>query len=751
MQLDQMDPYGAPRYVEPAVPLFDFGGVMRILRRRFLGIALFTVLAMVLGYAVVKLRAPQYQARASLLLQQQNVQPFGRDGIFTATKFDNPMIESQLQVLRSQMLLSQVVSQLRLDQRAAFVDPPPSALGMQLEVLMSKAKAGLGIAPASAAPISEAKRFEAAVAKLRESVSVSRNGLTQVLDVSVTTGAPVLSAEIANAIAQTYVEGRFSERRDTAAEASDWLNERIADLNRSAASVQAHIAQLGTPNDEDVTASGVTMPNPDTALADLRDAISARIEAENRLAQIEAALAAPQLPASLPDLVQDAQFSTLKAQYGSALATGDADTTEALQDELRAALVAARDRATEALSSSRTAEAEARALVTQSRGVGASGASSLQEAQLSSLESEARIYREMHERYLESYLQTVQQQGFPSADAMVIGPAVVPDAPSGTGAMRAMLLAGVLGAAFGAGSAFWRENGDPVVRSRAALIEATGTPVLGLLPAGAEARRASITGLAIDPPRRVDKTGSNVMVLSANHLSADMVTSELAVTLMAPRSAYAETIRRIRVAFEDHLATQPARAGGHAIGFVSDTSYPGRSMAAINYAQMLAVGGQRTVLVDLDWNAAWLTHRIAPQVELGVPDLMRAGSKIASERLFWLDDRSGLHFLPNRVLDHSKGVDPAVFDTRNLAQVIEMLRGQFDQVVIDFSGLGETVEAAAVSDVLDGYVICAEWGTTETTALKRALQGTGLARGKVVGSVMTGANEEALSRYETLA
>jgi polysaccharide biosynthesis transport protein len=736
--------------VEPVVPLFDFRSVGRILRRRLPSIAALTLGCMVLAYGLTKLEHAQYSARSSLLLQVQNLQPFGRDGIFTETKFDNPMIESQLQVLHSPMLLSQVVQDLGLDKRTEFTDPPASPLAQRLELGIASLKGQLGIAPQAEEMPSEAARFQAAVDRLSDSVSVGRSGLTQVLNVTVTTTSPDLSAEIANAITQRFVLGRYSQRQDTAQAASTWFDQRIADLNRSAAAVEAQIASLGSETPA-TAADGVALAgggsDATAALEALRRTISARIDLENSLAQVDTALAAPNPAGLLTAALAGDAGATLKTDYDTAMAAGNAAAVQTANDSAVAVLENLRDTMAGTLTTARAEEAAARKVLTDQRagglGDGQGGA-----AQLSGLESEAKIYRDMHESYLQSYLQTAQQQSFPSADATVIGQAVAPDDPTGTGSLRILMLAGVLGATLGIGTAFLRENADPNLRTRAALAQAVGMPVLGLLPQQQPVRGAAGSGPRIEVPRRVDKTGTNIVVLPQNYLAADTVTSDLSTTLSAPRSAYAETIRRIRVAFDARMALSQPMGSGRVLGFVSDSSYPGRSVAAMNYAQMLAVGGQRTLLVDLDWTHAYITNRIAPLATMGIPELMTKSEVIAPEKLFWLDDRSGLYFLPNRALLSHQGLDPAVFDTVGLTEMIRGLAQRFDHIVIDFAGLGETVDAAALGDAMHGYVVCAQWGSTQVGRLERVLRSAGLARSKVIGSVMTGVDEDALSRYE---
>ncbi len=767
MQLGHLNPMDEAfgKDPEPHVPVFDFRAVGRILRRRAASIVALTALFVAGAYAMQGLERPVFAARASLLLQAPNLQAFGREEIFTATKFDNPMIESQLQVLRSPMLLSQVVQDLGLDRRGAFVDPPQAPLRQRWQDW----RAAMGWAGvAEAALPSGAMRFQDAVEQLAEAVSVSRTGLTQVLNVEVTTHSAALSAEIANAIADSFVTGRYAQRRDAAGTAADWFDARLAELNRSAAAVEARIAALGTAKTGAETgaetgagpadgAGATTGPQSAAAAqAALRTAITARIAAEAAQERIEIALLAADPFEALAKegggaAAIGAGLADLAARHGAALAAGDGAAAQALRAEAQAGLQAARDPAAEAVTAARHDEALAREALAQARGAaqGAGpGGSAAAQAQLRSLESEAKIYREMHERYMQGYLQTAQQQSFPASDALVIGAAVAPDGPTGAGGARMLVLAALLGASVGIGAAFLRETADPMLRSRAALAAAVGAPVLGLLPPASAGKALPAPGPRIALPKRVNPSGTNVVVLPQNRLPADAAAADLANTLVAPRSAYAETIRRIRVAFDERMPMALAAETGRVIGFVSERSYPGRSVAAMNYAQMVAVGGKRTVLVDLDWSQAYLTGRVAPQASLGVPDLMGKGEPVAPERLFWLDERSGLFFLPNRALASEAGLDPAVFDTAALGAMLRRLSKSFDQVVVDFSALGETVDAAALGETVQGYVVCADWGSTPVARLQRLMRSAGVPRAKLLGAVMTGVGEDTLARYE---
>ena len=48
------------------------------------------------------------------------------------------------------------------------------------------------------------------------------------------------------------------------------------------------------------------------------------------------------------------------------------------------------------------------------------------------------------------------------------------------------------------------------------------------------------------------------------------------------------------------------------IAFISDKKSSGRSVAAINYAETLALGAGRTLLIDLDWTGVYLSEHSNP-------------------------------------------------------------------------------------------------------------------------------------------
>ncbi len=680
----------------PPAPVFDFRYLRSIIRRRLPLIGLITLAAAAIAYLVSEMTPQSYTARASILLDTPSVNAFGSDEVFGAMGTSSPVVESQIQLLRSPYLLSEVVNRLGLDERDDFMNPPQTELGALVSEWMPRfgaAEEAIEVAPTSA------DRFQLAIEQLRSNLSVTRSGLTLVLDISYSSTDPELSAEIANGVAAAYIDGQRSNRQNTAGRAAEWFDERMAELNLRAIEAEQQIAAFQT-------GSRVRLQDEirlNALRGDLQDTVSARLEARDRL---------------------------------RGLTSGGFEATEA-------DIAAARD----ALGEAEVAEAAAReAFRAAITGSDEAGSVASPQIRLRSLESEARIYRQLHDSYLESYLRMIQQQSFPSADALVISKATTPRYPSGFGTKRMMILAGALGLSLGLGAAFLRESGDRRLYTRERFASAIKAPVLGILPPKRYLRRSGLRGagrLRIRMLHRLRPTEdiSERVPGSPRRLSLAKIPPLMRATAEYPLSVYSETMRRTKVAIDQRVAGTVSM-----VGFVSAETDIGRSIAAFNYAQMLALGGARTLLIDLDWNAAQLTRAVTPTAKRGLADLTAEQPAPITEADLWFDERTGMAFLPNRSLARDVALDPAVFDVDRLRLLLSRERS-FEHIVLDLPHLTQSAEAAALSDLITGFVVVARWGRTDTVVLDRAIEQSGMPRGKIAGGVLDGATARRLRRY----
>lgn len=760
---------------EPAVapPLFDFMSVWRVLRRRFKLVLLFTVFCIGVALFVHSLFPRTYSASARVLLDEEKFNPFGKDEIFIFSDLSltNPVVETQMQVMRSPYLLSQVVERLRLDADEEFMDPEVPQMRARIDALLNRVLALVGIEIEEPVALSEEERFRAAVEKLRENLEVSRNAEDLVIRIRYSSPSSILAARIVNAVARTYIDNRVEKRRQSAERAAKWFEERMAELAIKALEVEKEIVRLSGGGVDILDSSRSTAALQEARIS-LQNAMAERARTQIELARLRAIRESGRglrgIPSTLAvgplrQLIEDAEAARL--ELADELRSQSEDTPKARQLRARISALEASGRsmletliqeATARAEAAEQSETEAQQAFEVARGEIGRGATNAIEVQLRTLEGEARIYRELQERYLASYLRTVQQQSFPSTEATIIETAQPPEFPDGPGRSRLALLATLIGLTLGAGGVSMLEASDRSIRTLQQLARCVGAPALGLLPRtkdrSAATRRSS--GKTA-PPAPVIKDAEhrngrkNVVELPKNRITFSPKARELRLAVSDPLSHAADAIRRVIVeADRQEARTRIEQIQGRVLGFVSDQPSKGRSIAAINCAELLAVGGSRTLLVDLDWSSAFLSGTLAPTATAGFAELLLPERAASLEEILWYDPSTSLHFLPNRSLATAAHLDAAVFDPERISLLILRLASRFDNVVLDLSPMAESSDPAALASVASGFVAVAEWGETRSTSLAAELKRATISRPQLLGALLYGISRRQLQRYE---
>ncbi|MEO1405549.1 MAG: exopolysaccharide transport family protein [Pseudomonadota bacterium] len=752
---------------EEQSPVFDFQNLFRILRRR-VRVILFTVFVCAAITVFYDRMVPNtYIANSRILLDEENVSPFGNQNVFTGLQLSNPVVESQMQVIRSPLLLANVVRELDLLNDPEFMNPKSTPLAESIRAIRESI-----FPPAEeVVEVNEAMQFQAAVERLRGNLGVARNAETLVIGLNYTSTSPQLSARVVNGVADAYINDRLKSRQKTADRAARWFNERMAELNTRAEKTEQQMQRLlGSGN----TAVDATNSESEvlTARSELQDALADRARARSQLLSFQAlsvnnleqiqvpysvgsdiALLAEQAEVARQQLAEATQQFQANpeevAQLTSSLRLLEAEITSFLgelvskaEDDLSAAQLAVKD-AESALQSAGSMRDE-------------SMGNSI-EVELRSLEAEARTFRQLEERYLERYLSTIQQQSFPTSEATIIQVATVPEFPNGLGLKNLGMIAIMIGMSLGAGIAFILEAGDKTIRTTRQLTNSTKSQLLGLLPSSlSDEERWEASGAPSKPPKIIQgKRSSNgsdeIIALPENRVALIKDTPLFYASISHPLSTYSETIRRLNVE-ADHaraLLSHYNQAPPKIVAFISDQDSSGRSTAAMNYAEMLAMSGGRTLLIDLDWTGTFLTNRITPAAKAGLADLMSSRTEFVANQAFWYDERTSLYFLPNRSMHNNATVDPGTFNHTPLIQMLNAMAGEFDQIVVDLSPLSHSSDAAALAELVFGYVVVVDWGVTDRASLSKELQRAAIKPPRLLGALFNGVSQSELAKYET--
>jgi capsular exopolysaccharide synthesis family protein len=338
--------------------------------------------------------------------------------------------------------------------------------------------------------------------------------------------------------------------------------------------------------------------------------------------------------------------------------------------------------------------------------------------------SKAKIYRELYDTFLQRYIESVQQQSSPVAEAQVISPALPPLEKSYPKTLMVLALTTCGGMLCGFGIGLLRESTDHSFRTVGQVETALGINCIAVIP--------MIQG---DVSRQVMGSSAQNEALNLGHWAG------MSAVVDSPFSRFAEAIRSIK-----HSA-QLNGLGKHnkVIGVTSSIPGEGKSTVAAAIAQLLAGSGRRTILVDCDLRNPELSRKLCPQAKGG---LLEALSGTASlETIAWSVASSRLFVLPTITKIHV-GHPDELFGSDAMKALFHTLRQQFESVIVDLSSLAPVVDARATTHLLDSYLLVIEWGRTHVNVVQHALETSAGVKDNLLGAVLNKANVKSLSRYE---
>uniref|UniRef100_A0A9E8CSE6 Polysaccharide chain length determinant N-terminal domain-containing protein n=1 Tax=Bosea sp. NBC_00436 TaxID=2969620 RepID=A0A9E8CSE6_9HYPH len=211
-------------------PSFGLGS----LRSRKWLLALGTIGCLAIAAAYVSLRPATYTASSQLLIYIRQVLT-GPDQAILPGRADLPMVQNQIELLRSGNVLATVVETLHLVDDPEFKDTHAALPG--------DAKAPQGQTSPEAA--SNGAAYRAALAALGRKLSVRQVGTSHIVAVSLKASDPAKAARIVNAIVRTYLQER-ARASDAASSHAPTLREIYQNLGPSAQILSEAEPPVGT-------------------------------------------------------------------------------------------------------------------------------------------------------------------------------------------------------------------------------------------------------------------------------------------------------------------------------------------------------------------------------------------------------------------------------------------------------------------------------------------------------------------------
>jgi succinoglycan biosynthesis transport protein ExoP len=745
-------------------------------------VMIFTVLICISLASVYLLTASKrYTGTAALLIDSRKMQglqtqaPTGGDN-----PIDSAMVDSQVEVLKSETIASAVIRDLRLVDSPEFTGRN-SGLLTRITDLFSGFFAQT--------PPTDAQLQRMAISRLMNNLTIKRVGLSYVIEISYQSLSQEQAAKIANAIAEDYIVDSLESKYQASRRAAVWLQDRLKELRAQASSAERAVADFKAKNNI-VDAGGRLLTEQQLAEinSSLTVARSQRAEAQAKLERITSILNADDTDsrvilndlATVTDTMNNPVITKLRQTYLD-YAARQADwsnrygPTHLAVVNLRNQMREIRRSITEELR--RTAEvyksdleiAKAREDAGQKNlndTIAVSNDTSQAQIVLRDLESNAQSARALSDNFLQLYMVSVQQQSFPITEARVItqAPSTPPNKTSPKTTL--ILLAAMVGGTILAGLvAVVLDMMDRVFRTVQQVEQLLNVKCLASIPVVEQlgaATDSSTTARGIWPFAKRSKlpiaaTSSNVpspalplgkMEMGpGGHAHRDRrLASSVSIgryVVNSPFSRFAEGFRSIKLASDlGNYGASPNKV----VGITSALPNEGKSTVSEALAQTAAQSGSRTLLIDGDIRNPSLTSRMTPFAEVGLIDVVMG--KLDWRDAVWIDPKTNLHFLPG-VLTSRFSNSSDVLASAQMATLFQQLRENYDRIILDLSPLAPVIDVRATGGLADSYILVIEWAKSKVDIVDRVLNEAPIVRERMLGAVLNKVNMAVMSRYDT--
>ena len=720
-----------------------FTNVLGIVRRQILVVLVLALLGAILG-VVYFMHAPQkYTATATLLINTRKIEIFQQPAVSDELSMQAAgAVESQVELLRSDEVALRVIKKLNLLEDPRFIDTKRSgAMGWLLH------KIAPSFYPESLT-LSEDERENLALKIFDDDLTVDRVGVTYAIEIKFQSKHPELASQVANAVADAYIDLQRSSEYNAARRTSDWLEERIPELRAKSEAAQKAVVEYKQAHNIVETTGGQLID--DQRLGDMNLKLNAArdetLKAKARLDQLSSikdGMVVPNAAASgssggagldLLDKLRSQYIEVASKEAESSATLGPNNPAIVSLRNQKAQLRSAINEEVQRLkqtSANDYAAAQVREATLRrdfDQAVAQSQQGKQAQVKLQEMEASARAYQDLYNTYISRYNASLQQAVSPVAEASIITPATPLIQRDYKKAIQVSVLFPVAGLMLGFGVALLREMLSARVFMTSKSVQSRlRIGCVGLLPKVQPGRR----------PRRWAKPapgGASQRTLAQGDRGIGWTVVDY------PFSRFSEGVRSIKFAIDFENRSKSTRI----VGFTSAIPNEGKSTVALAVAQMIANNGASIVLVDCDLRNPSLTRSLAPSAAAGVVEL--AFGRASLEQVVWKDQSTQMAFIP-AIPNVGPPDPPSVLSSPELRRLFAELRAKYQFVIVDLSPLA-VIDVCATTEFVDGYALVIEWGRTTVDVVQRALRAVPVVSESIIGAVLNKADIKALATFD---
>ncbi|MBJ8400619.1 MULTISPECIES: polysaccharide biosynthesis tyrosine autokinase [Citrobacter] len=672
----------------------DFSRFAKELKKNAWKIALAGIIAGVVAYPLISMMSSKYVSTATVLIKAQadNVSPFPQVDGFDSTR--SGYYETQYALMQSRIILEQAVRDLKLDENPDFT----------------------GVKPGSGSE-DQQLRVDQALKTLSKDLKVIGIRTTNLASISYESSSPQLSAEIANGVAQAFINYTVEQKRLKAEQARNLNFEKMEEIQKSIAKqkeeMDSYLKNSGLLTFRGI--DGFETEQLSIVTNRLADATQRRVAAESVYNEVNSRGKSSGDIISLPSVsdhaqIQDLRIALIQAQrtlselrkvYGPKSANilkAEADV-QSIQNQTGRVLgelkLGLRQQYLAALADEKNYQQQ----VAEQKEIFQKMASKRDawNSQKLALDKMEDLYKTLYQRTQELSLSGV------NADAVLYDPAVPPLKPSKPNKSLLLVMVVMLVVVFSIMYFIVKAAMDNSISTLSRLKKRLNVEPLG------EIRR--FTGTS-------GRAQVRDMILK-NPLNADIIHGI-----------------RTRIMLDN----RPLQT----VAIASAEQGEGRSLLANLLASSFSFD-QKTLLIDADFfNTNGLSSELASATSAGVAELLRGEDPLEKVRVKIAEN---LDFIP-----HGKTTISSLLmlSSERVEPVMRELKSQYQRIIIDVAAVNQSQDIQLIKRAVDGVIFIVKAGTGSAENIASALDKIEDNQGVVIGAVLNAVEEKNLETQEGL-
>lgn len=634
-----------------------------VVRRKWLVLSIIAA-TMLAGLLYTMMKTPQFTATSRLEIARQQKNITNVSGVDAQDAgMDLEFYQTQSGLLQARSLAKRVVAAMRLYQDPDFF----GAHDRSFE------EAGDGF---SAQPKREA-RSKAAEDLLLNNIDVAQVRGSALFDIRYRSADPTLSARVANAWAEQFIEASIARRFASTSTARAFLEQRLNNLrqkleqserdlvNYSARNGIVSLTAAQSPDGKTVTTKTLASTNVEVLNAELAKATADRVLAEVRAVTGGTAEQFATQAGATSGLRQ--RRAEVQAEYERMLVRFEPAYPQARElkqqiDALDRAINAENSRIRgsfnaqyqEALKRENMLKQRLNAVRDQLSGERRAG------IQFGIYQREVDTNRQLHDALLQRYKE-IGVAGVSANNISIVDRAEAPDSPSSPNKLLNLLMSTLLGIGLAGLVIFIIEHIDEGVRDPSTVPNDFSVPLLG-----------------------------SVFQISNDNILIDLQDSKSMAT-----EAY--------VAVRSTLAFSTTHGVPRSFAFTSSRAGEGKSSSAIAIATILARGGKSVVLIDADMRAPRLHERLSLPNRTGLSNFLSGDDNLAELV------RKPEQTVFNVITSGPKPPNAAeLLDSERLQRLVTELSARFDHVIFDSPPVLGLADAQILGKAVEGVIYVIE-------------------------------------------